>query len=449
MSNPLNAVLCRRAITTGNVLNALTNSVPEPRKQEQPQAVKPLKIALLGYRSHPFSGGQGIYIKYLSKALVELGHEVDVISGEPYPHVDERVKLIKLPGMNLFENGLASIRPRHLLSYADMTEWLSKLTGGFAEPYCFGVRAVNYLEKYGKDYDVIHDNQCLAFGMLKIQEKWPFVTTFHHPITSDLRLALAAAKSPWEKVLIYRWHSFLRMQTKVVKNLKHIATVSECSRADISNDFNINKDSLTLIHNGIDIEEFSPRPGIKRKPNRLMATASADQPLKGLRYLLEAYADLLGDYPELELVVIGKPKACGDTAKLLHKLGIEERVEFISGVSTERMVELYAEATMAVVPSLYEGFGLPAGEAMSCEVPVISSNGGALPEVVGDAGVIVEKGRSDLLKMAIEDLLNDKEKAQTLAKAGRARIVNKFSWDVAARHFSEYYQQAIIAHANR
>ena len=122
-------------------------------------AARPLRICLLGYRSHPFGGGQGIYLRYLSKALMELGHEVDVISGQPYPQLVAGVRLIKMPGMNLFETGLGSLRPRHLLSLTDMIEWTSKLTGGFAEPYCFGRRVVKFLQRHGRNYDIIHDNQ--------------------------------------------------------------------------------------------------------------------------------------------------------------------------------------------------------------------------------------------------------------------------------------------------
>jgi glycosyltransferase involved in cell wall biosynthesis len=404
---------------------------------------RPLKIALLGYRSNPYSGGQGIYIKYLSKALVDLGHEVDVISGEPYPHVDERVKLIKLPGLNLFENGLLSLRPRHLLSYADSVEWVSKLTGGFSEPYCFGVRVNEYLKKHGCQYDIIHDNQSLSYGMLAIQKRQPLVTTFHHPITSDLSLALSQATNLWQKVLIRRWHSFLIMQKRVMKKLDHVVSVSKQSITDISEGFDVPESQLDLIYNGIDVEEFCPREGIERRPNRLMATASADQPLKGLRFLLEAYASLLDEFPDLELLVVGKPKAGGDTEKCLKKLNIQERVTFVSGISTEKMVDLYAEAAIAVVPSLYEGFGLPAGEAMASGVPVVSTNGGALPEVVGDAGVMVEKADSQALACAIAELLNNPEKANKLAVKGRARIHEKFSWQVAANEFTRYYLKAI------
>ena len=168
---------------------------------------QPLRIALLGYRSQPHGGGQGVYMRYLSKALVDAGHTVDVISGPPYPHLDPRVRLITLPSLDLFENGLGSLRPHHLKSLSNIIEWLSQLTGGFAEPLTFGRRAAKYLRQHGHNYDLIHDNQSLSYGMLEIQDMGlPLVTTVHHFITSDLRIALAAARTWKERMFIRRWH---------------------------------------------------------------------------------------------------------------------------------------------------------------------------------------------------------------------------------------------------
>ncbi|GAB3284132.1 glycosyltransferase family 4 protein [Parahaliea aestuarii] len=410
--------------------------------------MRPLRIALLGYRSAPFGGGQGVYLKYLSKALVDAGHRVDVISGPPYPHLDPRVKLIQLPSLDLFENGLASLRPRHLNSMANIIEWTSKLTGGFAEPYTFGRRAVRYLRQHRGDYDLVHDNQSLSYGMLKLQAMGiPLVTTVHHPITSDLRIALGAAKTAWERTLIRRWHSFLHMQKKVVKQLHHVVTVSDCSRQDIARDFGLQPASIDLVYNGIDTDEFRPLPDIPRRPLRLMATASADAPLKGLRYLLRAYASLLTRYPRLELLLVGKPQPGGKTERLLHHLGIADKVQFVSGITTQQMVAYYAEATVAVVPSVYEGFGLPAGEAMACAVPVVSTDGGALPEVVGDAGVIVPAKNVEALAAGIAGLLEDPERRARLGAAGRQRILEKFSWEVCARDMSRYYQRVLDANS--
>lgn len=410
---------------------------------------RPLRIALLGYRSAPFGGGQGIYLKYLSKALVDAGHQVDVISGEPYPHLDPRVRLIKLPGLNLYEYGLKSLRPQHLTSWANIVEWFSKLTGGFAEPYTFGRRAFAYLKKHRTDYDIVHDNQSLSYGLLKIERMLPLVTTLHHPITRDLQLALDAEPRWYIRLLIQRWHSFLHMQKKVVQQLEHIVTVSQRSSDDSAEAFEVAASKFTLIYNGINTDEFAPRPDIARKPFRLIATASADAPLKGLRYLLQAVAHLLPHYPQLELLVIGKPRPGGPTDLLLDELGIRSRVLFASGITTERLVEYYAESAIAVVPSLYEGFGLPAGEAMACGLPVVSTTGGALPEVIGDAGILVSPGDAKALAQAIAMLLDDPALRERLSRAARARIESLFCWNVNARQMLDYYRQVIAQHRAR
>ena len=411
------------------------------------QVSSPLKICLLGYRSHPFVGGQGVYINYLSKALVDAGHSVDVISGPPYPVLDPRVNLIELPSLDLFAiegHHALALRPRHLTSWADFFEWWSMLTGGFSEAYSFGRRLVRYLKDNDLQYDIIHDNQSLCYGLLKLKEQGvPVVATVHHPITRDLELALEAAPNWWYRILARRWHSFLTMQKKVVRKLDHVVTVSEQSRGDIAEAFEIEKSGINLIYNGIDTNTFMPRPNISRKPMRLMTTASADQPLKGLRYLLEAMAQLKPTFPDLELLVVGKLKQGGSTERRLRRLKLVDSVIFVSGITTETMVDYFAQASIVVSPSLYEGFGLPAGEAMACGCPVISSDGGALPEVVGDAGLVVPAGNSQALSQALETLLNDPQLRQQLGQKGRERILEKFCWKVAAREFTHYYNEIL------
>ncbi|WP_101758410.1 glycosyltransferase family 4 protein [Oceanicoccus sp. KOV_DT_Chl] len=438
-----------QAETVASAISSVANVTTEAANtdlQDLPLGIKPLKICLLGYRSQPYGGGQGIYIKYLSKALVEAGHEVDVISGQPYPHVDPRVRLIKMPGMNLFETGLGSIRFHHLRSMTNIIEWGGKLTGAFSEPHCFGRRAFKYLKAHGAHYDIVHDNQCLSWGMLDLQRhKFPLVTTIHHPITSDLGIALNAANSWTERLLIRRWHSFLTMQKKVATRLDNVVTVSECSQQDIAEAFNIDPASINLVYNGIDTNEFRPMPEVAPKRYRIMATASADAPLKGVRYLLQAIAELAPSYPAIELLMVGKPKPGGDTEQLIAQLNIADRIQFVSGISTEQLVKYYAEAEVVVVPSLYEGFGLPAGEAMACGVPVVSTNGGALPEVVGDAGIEVPVKDSHAIATAVASLLDDADKRQRLGEAGRQRIEQLFCWTRAAKQMTDYYQQVLAS----
>ncbi|MEW5248177.1 glycosyltransferase family 4 protein [Microbulbifer sp. 2201CG32-9] len=407
---------------------------------------RPLNICLLGFRSHPFCGGQGVYLHYLSKALVEAGHSVDVISGQPYPHLDPRVRLIKMPGLNLYEerHPTRALRWRHLRSWADFSEWWGKLSGGFAEPYSFGRRAARYLRRHGHRYDIVHDNQSLCYGLLEIERRGlPVVATIHHPISRDRQLALDAAPNLGHRLLVRRWYGFVKMQMKVARRLRHIVTVSSQSLHDLVQQFGVEPGQLQLIYNGIDTQVFQPQPNVSRQPLRIMTTASADQPLKGLRFLLRALADLRQQYPELELLVVGRLQEGGSTEKLLDELHLHQSVRFVSEISTEELVEHYASASMVVCPSLYEGFGLPAGEAMACGVPVISSDGGALPEVVGDAGLVVPAGDSAALAEAIRRLLGDERLRGELGAKGRKRIERHFSWHRAAERLVRYYRQVL------
>lgn len=408
---------------------------------------RPLRIALLGYRSHPHVGGQGIYIKYLSQALAGLGHHVDVLSGPPYPALASSVNLIKVPSLDLFStpNHIRALRWRHLRSFTDSFEWWTMATGGFAEPYTFGRRIERYFRQCGVHYDVIHDNQSLCYGLINLQKQgFPVVATVHHPITRDLQLALASASGWGHRVLIKRWHHFLKMQTKVVRQLNHVVTVSNCSREDIATEFGRPAQSIDVIHNGIDTTLFCPQPDIQRVPFRLITTASSDQPLKGFGVLLDALKLLQKSFSKVELLVIGKLKEGGSNQKRLEALGLQGCVKFKSGISDAELIQEYSQASVAVCPSLYEGFGLPAGEAMSCGTPLVSSDGGALPEVVGDSGLLVPAGDSLALAEAIGRIFSDIQLATHLSQRGRQHIVKRFCWNQVARTLTEYYRLHLL-----
>ena len=407
---------------------------------------RPLRIALLGYRSNPFSGGQGVYLKHLSKALIEMGHKVDVISGEPYPDLDPRVGLIKLPGLNLYAHPapLRALGSGKWLDPLNIFEWLSFCSGGFPEPFTFGHRLLRYMQTSSPEYDIIHDNQSLCTGLLALRRRGYVITsTIHHPITHDRDIALQN-NADWRlDLLIKRWHWFLHMQTHVARLLPHITTVSENSRRDISSAFNIPQRRIRVVLNGIDAEIFKPKPAISREAFHLITTASADQPLKGTQHLIPAVAQLAARYPDLRLTFIGAPKPGGKTEKLIEQSGLSEHIEFHHGLSFAEIVDLYARASVAVVPSEYEGFGFPAGEAMACEVPVVSTDGGALPEVVGTAGIIVPSKNPNALADAIGYLFDNPQERLRLSRAGRQRIVDRFSWARAAREFTQHYQEVI------
>lgn len=403
-----------------------------------------MRIALLGYRSAPFSGGQGVYLRYLSRALSALGHDVTVISGPPYPHLDPQVKLVELPSLDLYQHGLGSVSPRQLRERLARTEWLSKLTGGFAEPYTFGERVRDWLLPRLDQFDVIHDNQTLASGILDLQRTGvPLVTTIHHPITRDLRVGLAAEPLWYRRLLLRRWHSFLHMQTRVARSLRHIVTVSSPSARDIVTDFGVPPAAISVMPNGVDTEVFRPYPGVTRVPYQLIATASADAPLKGLPILLRALSMLAARYPDVSLTLIARPRPGGATDRLIDELGLRSRIEFATGLTHEQIAQRYAASTVAVVPSIYEGFGLPAIEAMACGVPLVSSDGGALGEVVADGGVLVPAGNAPALAGAIAELFDDPARREALSAAALARVRAHFCWHVCAQRLTDYYRERL------
>jgi len=407
-----------------------------------------LRICLMTYRGNPTCGGQGVYVKYLSRALKELGHKVDVLSGPPYPEIDEGIVLHKIPGLDLYnpEHLFKVTNIRDLSSLLNQFEFLSMCSGGFPEPFTFGFRARRHLRRGRNGYDIIHDNQSLSYGLLSIAASgYPTVVTIHHPITIDRETEIAAAGSWLRRMKVRRWYAFLTMQKRVSRRIPKIITVSECSKRDIGREFHLPLERFRVVPNGINADYFYPLDGVKRADDLLLVTNSADTPLKGLRYLLEAVAEIHRER-EIRLVVIGKPKTDGVIERLVAELSLGDAVRFTGRISQEEFARYYAEATMAVIPSLYEGFGMPAGEAMACGVPVISTSGGALPEVVGDAGILVPPADKPALREAILALLNDPERRRRLGEAGLARVKNSLTWRHAAQKTVEVYREAMDAH---
>ncbi len=414
--------------------------------------MKKLKIAFLSYRSKPFSGGQGIYVKYLSKALNDLGHEIDVFSGPPYPDLDPEIKLIKIPSLGLYEkkSKFFDVNPTELLNPLNLFEWLSVNSGGFPEPYTFGKRIKKIIKNNLDEYDVIHDNQSLAYELLYFQKKKPLVTTIHHPISKDLKYQLQSTDDFFLKLLMRRWHSFLVMQNFVAKRLKKIVVPSNSSLEDIKNEFQVDGNKMERVMNGIDLELFYPDSKIKKIPFRLVTVASADVPLKGLDYLLEALSDLIKVYPDISLSIIGEQRKGGHTERLIKKLNLQKRVNFCSNLNQEDLRSTYCEAELAVIPSLYEGFGFAAIEAMACGVPLISTSGGALPEVVRDAGIIIPPKNTKEIYNSVDFLLSSPDKAKELSEKALERANLKFSWEKIARKLEKVYfkEMEIFKHAN-
>lgn len=406
-----------------------------------------MRIALLSYRSKTHCGGQGVYVRHLSHGLVELGHDVEVFSGQPYPDLlDPRVRLTEVPSLDLYRepDPFRVPRPSEIRDSIDLLELLTTWTAGFPEPRTFTMRAARLLAERTADFDVVHDNQSLGTGLLSIAGAGlPVVATVHHPITRDRVLDLAAARW-WRKPLVRRWYGFLDMQQEVARHIPDLLTVSSSSAADIISDFAVAADQLHVVPLGVNTELFKPGSG-PREPGRIIAIASADTPLKGVRTLLQAVAKLR-TVRDLELRLVARVEPNGPTHKLIAELGISDIVHITSGLSDAELAALFASAEVACIPSLYEGFSLPAVEAMASGTPIVASRVGALPEVLGTDGTcaeLVPPADVDALTHALGELLDSPEKRRSLGNAGRTRAVDVFSWEAVAAQTVRVYEQAI------
>ncbi len=415
-------------------------------------AERPLRIAYLAYRGKPHVGGQGVYTRHLTKALVDLGHHVEVLGGQPFPVLDERVPLVELPSLDIY-NDHFPMRMPGLWELKDWTDWVevtSFSTGTFPEPLAFSLRAWKHLRDRANEFDLVQDNQCLGYGLLGIQRLGlPVLATIHHPITVDRRLEMEHAETMGQRLGKARWYAFTKMQTRVAKRMERVITVSESSFGDIVKDHQVNPDRMAVVPVGVDPDIFKPVPGVAVKSGQLITTASADVTMKGLRYLLEALAKRRAERA-VNLVVIGRAPAGGPSSQTIGALGLRDHVEFITGVPEQRIVELYSESQLAVVPSLYEGFSLPAIEAMSCGIPLVATTGGALPEVVGadnDTALSVTPGDSAALAHRIAGALDDPDLRSTVGARGRDRIIDRWSWRHTALRTVEQYRILLDANA--
>ena len=404
-----------------------------------------MKVGLLSYRSHPYSGGQGIYIKHLSKALKNLGHEVSVLSGPPYPELDSGVNLIKIPSLGLFESGerLKAFRLRFLWSPIDLYEWITVMTGGFPEPYTYGKRVLKRLKENNLKLDVLLDNQSLSSSLLEIQAHYPLAVTIHHPITKDHKLEMQNAINWKERLSSSRWHNFLPMQKKVAPQLKNIICVSQPSKEDVISEFKVDEKKITVIPNGIDIGIFKPSSIKKSLSFRIVTTASADIPLKGLKHLILALPRVIRQFPLTSLTVIGKSPEKSNLNKLIDDLDLEDKITFRSGISEKEIVKTYHDSDIAVIPSLYEGFGFGAGEAMACGVPLISTDSGGLKQVIGDAALKIKPGSVNEIEEGIYKLFTEEKLRQELAEKGRERMEEFFDWKIAASAYIEVFKKII------
>ncbi|TVL89997.1 glycosyltransferase family 4 protein [Streptomyces sp. SAJ15] len=411
----------------------------------------PLRIALLTYKGNPFCGGQGVYVRHLSRELARLGHRVEVIGAQPYPVLDDGVTLTELPSLDLYRQPDPFRTPRR----EEFRDWIDALevgtmwTGGFPEPLTFSLRVRRHLASRRGQFDVVHDNQTLGYGLLGLDRiGFPLVTTVHHPITVDRRLELDAAADWKRRLSVRRWYGFTRMQKRVAGRLPSVLTVSGSSRREIVDDLGVRPDRVHVVPIGADTRLFSPDPAVAEVPGRIVTTSSADVPLKGLVHLVEALAKVRTEHPDAHLVVVGKQPQEGPVATAMATYGLDGAVRFVKGISDAELVDLVRSAQIACVPSLYEGFSLPAAEAMATGTPLVATTGGAIPEVAGPDGetcLAVPPGDAGALATALTRLLGDAELRRRLGGAGRERVLRRFTWEQAAIGTAERYREAIAA----
>jgi len=411
-----------------------------------------LRICLLSYRGNPYSGGQGIYIYYLSRELQNLGHEVHVLSGPPYPEVVDGITIHKLESLNLYESTRSAwqelLRVRNPLR---LYEFMAVALGTFPEPFTFSIRAYNRLRALLPElkFDIIHDNQSLGWGLLLMKRlNVPVIATIHHPIPIDRQLALIQAKNLWDQFRLRRFYSFIGMQKQVAQRLDRVITVSENSAQDINRILNVRSEVLRVVLNGVDADYFDGNGHIAKEANSLIMVSSGNGHIKGLPFLLEALHKVRQDIPA-KLTVVGNGNTDGKPNHLIERYGLEDAVTFTGKIDKDELARLYASSEIAVVPSLYEGFGLPAAEAMSCGLPIISTRAGALPEVVGEdgkAGFLIPPADPDNLAIALKRLLSDKQLGKRMGDTGRKRVLENFSWLQTAINTARVYEELLDAH---
>ncbi|MEA1959599.1 MAG: glycosyltransferase family 4 protein [Chloroflexota bacterium] len=406
-----------------------------------------MRICLLCNRGNMFCGGQGVYLYYLSRELRRLGHEVHTIVGPPYPDVADGVIEHRVDNLNMFEYGFPKHDPFKIFTPLNMYEVAVTRVGKFPEMFSFSFRSFEKLRRIMREYkfDIIHDNQTLGYGNILMKGLGvPVVATIHHPLPIDKKTDMPYIHGIEHRLRRILFYPFF-MQHLTASTMDRVITVSDNAAKEIRNSFKVSHRKMRVVYNGIDTEAFRPIEGVQKEPNRIIVVANTSDRKKGVLYLLRAMRQLRQEM-DIKLTIVDRGLPDNEyTPALVERCGLNGSAEFTGRVTTEELAMHYNRAAVAVVPSLYEGFGLPAAEAMSCGLPVISTTAGALPEVVadGESGILVPPGDHEAIAAALRRLLSDDDLRRDMGRAGRDRVERMFNWEEAAKKTLEVYQEVL------
>jgi glycosyltransferase involved in cell wall biosynthesis len=415
---------------------------------------RPLRIAFVAYRGNMNSGGQGIYLWFLAREMARLGHEVHVFVGPPYPDPMPFARVVELPNQQFWAKWVLGQtdqivpreRPLQILSPLNFYELIASKIGFLPELFAFSARAFRRLADelgQGARYDIVHDVQCLGYGLLGLKAMGlPVVTTVHHPLSVDRRASFIRDETLLQAIGTMKFYP-IGMQSFVARRLDAVFTSSEVSLRQIVQDFGVRPERLVNLRNGLDTELFRPDPGVDKDPREILCIGRSSDPNKGIRTLIRAVAKLSDD---VRLTLVDDDNADNKVRRWARELAVDERVKLTGRVDSQALLGLYRRAALVVVPSRYEGFGLPAVEAMACGTPVVATRAGALSEVMErtGGGLLVPRDDPDALAAGIERLLGDAELRAACARRGRERVVDAYAWPQIARATEAAYH-AILA----
>jgi glycosyltransferase involved in cell wall biosynthesis len=408
-----------------------------------------MRICMLTHEGSMYSGGQGVYVSNLARELVGLGHEVHVFAGPPYPEGLNGATLHRLHNYNYhrllatgrrFFYGRGTLDPFHPLNFGEL---VTTRLGMYSVMGAFSIRAYQRLRAVLPRYrfDAVHDNQVLGYGTLLIKALGlPVVATVHHPLDVDRTNRIREARSPVEQVRAVLFYPFF-MQRVVAQRVDRVVAVSEAAAQGVAGAFDLPDERVAVVWNGVDGGVFRRLDGVEPEPGRILFVGDPEDKNKGFVALLEALRGIAAGRG-FTLIVVQRAWSKRAPA-LAADRGLAGRVAFLDSLSTEELVREYNRAHVLVSPSLYEGFGLPAVEALACGTPVVATTVGAFPQIVeaGASGLLVAPADASALTEALRTLLDDPARCRTMGAAGARRVRERFSWRRSAEQMAAIYEQ--------